>query len=51
MVQRACDRVRLYRERMKAQGVTPSDLSCLADLKKLPFTVKGDLREAYPFGL
>ncbi|CAG35995.1 phenylacetate--CoA ligase family protein [Desulfotalea psychrophila] len=40
-----------YREKMEAAGVTPSDIKSLADLAKLPFTVKDDLRDNYPFGL
>lgn len=39
-------RVPTYRERLPA--TPPRDLAGLADL---PFTRKGDLREAYPFGL
>ncbi len=40
-----------YREKMDAAGVKPLDIQSLADLAKLPFTVKEDLRENYPFGL
>lgn len=40
-----------YREKMDAAGVKPSDIETLADLAKLPFTVKDDLRDNYPFGL
>lgn len=40
-----------YREKMDAAGVKPSDINTLADLAKLPFTVKDDLRDNYPFGL
>ena len=32
-------------------GVKPSDIQSLADLRKLPFTTKDDLRDNYPFGL
>ena len=32
-------------------GVTPHDLETLGDLANFPFTVKDDLRGAYPFGL
>lgn len=31
-------------------GVRPDDLVSLADLARFPFTVKSDLRDAYPFG-
>lgn len=40
-----------YRAKMDAAGVTPADIKSLADLSKLPFTVKNDLRDNYPFGL
>ncbi len=40
-----------YREKMDAAGVKPEDIQSLADLTKLPFTVKEDLRDNYPFGL
>jgi phenylacetate-CoA ligase len=36
---------------MEAAGVRPEDIKTLADLRKLPFTVKNDLRDNYPFGL
>ncbi len=38
-----------YRKKFDAASVTPSDLHKLEDLKKFPFTDKGDLRQAYPF--
>ena len=40
-----------YRRKMDAAGVKPDDITSLADLAKLPFTVKDDLRDNYPFGL
>ncbi len=51
MVQRAYDRVALFRQRMGERNLTPADLKSLDDIVKLPFTVKMDLRDAYPFGL
>jgi phenylacetate-CoA ligase len=33
------------------QGISPDDVKSRADFEKLPFTGKGDLREAYPLGL
>ena len=44
-------RVPFYRDRMDALGVAPSDIHTLADLARLPFTSKADMREGYPFGL
>jgi phenylacetate-CoA ligase len=47
----ACDRVPLHRERMRGLGVRPQDVRSLEDVRKLPFTLKSDLREHYPFGM
>ncbi|MFO6464960.1 phenylacetate--CoA ligase PaaK [Jannaschia sp. KMU-145] len=38
-----------YRAAFDAAGVHPDDLTTLADLARFPFTVKDDLRRAYPF--
>jgi phenylacetate-CoA ligase len=51
IVQRAYDHVDLFRRRMKERDLVPGDVRTLADLAKLPFTVKTDLRDTYPFGL
>jgi len=51
LVARVYDTVAPYRAKMDAAGVKPSDIRSLADLRKLPFTVKDDLRDNYPFGL
>ena len=51
LVQRVHDRVRPYREKMDAAGIRPADIRSLADLRRLPFTTKDDLRDNYPFGL
>ncbi len=41
-----------YRKRLSSVGIKSArDLKCLQDIKKIPFTTKEDLREAYPFGL
>ena len=45
------DNVPVYRERMKAAGITPEDIRTVEDLKYLPFTEKTDLRDQFPFGL
>jgi len=45
------DKVALHRERMKALKVRPQDIRTLEDVRELPFTVKSDLREHYPFGM
>ena len=50
-VARAAERVPLYRERLRAAGVTGRDIHTLDDLRRLPFTTKDDFRDTYPFGL
>ncbi len=50
-VKRVYEKVPYYREKMERAGVTPQDIRCLADLSKLPFTAKQDMRDTYPFGL
>ncbi|BBB91956.1 MAG TPA: phenylacetate--CoA ligase [Methylomusa anaerophila] len=51
VVSRAYDNVAFYRRRMEAKGVTPRDIRSPADLSKLPFTTKQDMRNTYPYGL
>lgn len=50
-VRRVYDNVEYYRNKMDAASVTPDDIKSTADLHKLPFLTKDDLRQAYPFGL
>ena len=50
-VRRVYENVPFYREKMVAAGVTPDDIHSIADLHKLPFSYKKDLRDTYPFGL
>jgi phenylacetate-CoA ligase len=38
-----------YRKKLDAIGLKPSHIQTLKDLQKIPFTVKDDLRENYPF--
>ncbi len=47
----AYDRVPLFHQRMEAKGATPLDVRKLEDVRLLPFTVKNDLRDTYPYGL
>ena len=51
MVRHAYDHVALFRGRMFDLGLKPDDIQSLDDLQKLPFMVKKDLRDTYPFGL
>ena len=50
-VRHVWENVPYYRAKMEAKGVTPDDIRCLADVAKLPFLCKDDLRETYPYGL
>ncbi len=49
LVKRVYKKVPFYKESFDAAGVKPEDIQSLADITKLPFTVKQDLRNAYPF--
>lgn len=40
-----------YKMKLDEVGIGPNDVNSLDDLKYLPFTVKQDLRDNYPFGL
>jgi phenylacetate-CoA ligase len=51
IVQRAYDHVALFRKRMDERKLKPGDLRTMDDIVKLPFTVKTDLRDTYPYGL
>lgn len=50
-VQRAYQNVPHYKNALDAIGVSPQDINSFADITKLPFTVKDDLRQNYPFGM
>ena len=41
----------VYRERLEKAGVTPESINSVADIRRIPFTTKQDLRDNYPFGL
>ena len=51
MVNRVYHSVEFYRKKMQEMGIEPGDINSIADLSKLPFTTKNDLRDNYPFGL
>jgi len=51
VVQRVYHTVGFYRKAFDEAGVKPDDVKSLADLRRLPFTTKQDLRDNYPFGL
>ncbi len=45
------ERVPFYKRQFDQHSVLPSDIKDISDLSKLPFTVKNDLRDNYPFDL
>ena len=50
-VRHVWEHVPYYRKKMEEKGLTPEDIHGIADLHKLPFLSKADLRDAYPYGL
>jgi len=50
-VKRVYDNVPFYRKRLDEANLTPDSIKSLKDLQRIPFTVKNDLRDNYPFGL
>lgn len=41
----------VYKKKFDDIGIKPEDITCAADVVKLPFTDKQDLRDYYPYGL
>ncbi len=50
-VKRAYQYSQFFKNGMQARGLVPEDITKLSDLSKLPFTIKDDLRDNYPFGI
>ncbi|MCL6472178.1 MAG: phenylacetate--CoA ligase [Firmicutes bacterium] len=50
-VKRIYEYVPMYKKRLDEAGIGPNSIKTLDDLEKLPFTLKTDLRDNYPFGL
>ena len=50
-VKRLEEKSPFYQQRFKKAGIVAADIKTMADFEKLPFTDKGDLRNAYPLGL
>lgn len=51
LIEKIYANVPFYKEKFDVLGLKPSDIRCLEDIKKLPFTTKDDLRQTYPYGL
>ena len=45
------ERIPFYHKRMDEAGVKPEKFKQLSDIQYIPYTVKEDLRDNYPFGL
>ena len=50
-VERVYETVPFYKKKFDEMGIKPAQVKTLKDLQLLPFTVKNDLRDNYPFGL
>lgn len=51
MVENCYNNVLFYKKKFDEIGLLPGDIHSIDDITKLPFTVKQDLRDNYPFGL
>lgn len=48
---RHCMNSEFYKKKFNEMGIKPEDIKSTADVRKLPFTTKQDLRDTYPFGM
>lgn len=51
VLQRVYRNVPFYEESFDNAGISPDAIKSLADLQRLPFTTKQDMRDSYPYGL
>jgi phenylacetate-CoA ligase len=50
-LERVCATVPFYKKRFAEAGISPGVVRTLDDLRRLPFTLKQDMRDNYPYGL
>jgi len=50
-VKKVYENVPFYRKAFDEKGIRPEDIRTVDDIRHLPFTMKSDLRDNYPFGL
>ncbi len=50
-VKHAYDNVKFYKKALDSVGLKPEDIKTMEDFQKIPFTVKTDLRDNYPYDL
>lgn len=51
LLKRVADHSTFYQHKFQKEGVDERDVRTMADFRRLPFTTKEELREAYPLGL
>lgn len=51
VVERVYENVPFYKRSFAEAGIKPEDVRSLEDLRRLPFTLKQDMRDSYPYGL
>lgn len=51
LVKRVYEKVPFYKEKFDKAGIKHEDIRTLADIRMLPFTTKGEMRETFPYGL
>jgi phenylacetate-CoA ligase len=51
MVRYAHDHVPMYKKRIDEAGINPDAIQNLEEYSRIPFTVKDDLRDHYPYGI
>ena len=45
------ENVEFYKKKFDELGIKPEDIQSIDDIVKLPFTIKKDFRDQYPYGL
>lgn len=50
-LERAYERIPLYRQRFQEAGITPGSIRSLEDVRRIPFLTKQDMRDHFPYGL
>lgn len=51
IVKYAYSNVKFYKDKFDSIGLKPEDIKTLEDINLIPYTVKSDLRDNYPYGL
>ncbi len=51
LVGRLYAKVPFYRDKMDEKGIKLGSIAGIADIFRLPFLTKGDMRKVYPYGL